>query len=241
MERLGLPNFTTAGAGVSAAHAYGIDPIVPSYMGEHMTGTTIMAVRYADGVIVGADSRTTTGAYIANRVTDKLHKLDDRIFCCRSGSAADTQAVADIVEVYLKLHKAELGDAATVEVAANLAQNICYENKDRLLAGLIIAGWDKVSKGAVYTISLGGAMVKQPFSIGGSGSSYIYGFCDANWRPNMTENEAKHFVAQAISLAMARDGSSGGVIRLASINEGGVTRDFLPGDNLPFLPERYSF
>jgi 20S proteasome subunit beta 1 len=137
--------------------------------------------------------------------------------------------------------RVELGDDASVEVAANLAQNICYEYKDRLLAGLIIAGWDKVSKGAVYTIALGGAMVKQPFSIGGSGSSYIYGFCDANWRPDMSAEEARHFVAQAISLAMARDGSSGGVIRLATINADGVARDYLPGDNLPFLPERYNF
>jgi 20S proteasome subunit beta 1 len=64
-----------------------------------------MAVKYADGVIVGADSRTTTGAYVANRVTDKLHKLDDKIYCCRSGSAADTQAIADMVTIYLQQHK----------------------------------------------------------------------------------------------------------------------------------------
>ncbi|CAD6958054.1 unnamed protein product, partial [Tilletia caries] len=31
-----------------------------------------MAVAYDEGVIIGADSRTTMGSYIANRVTDKL-------------------------------------------------------------------------------------------------------------------------------------------------------------------------
>ena len=30
---------------------------------EHMMGTTIMAVSYKDGVIMGADSRTSTGYY----------------------------------------------------------------------------------------------------------------------------------------------------------------------------------
>lgn len=59
--------------------------------------TTIMACQFEGGVIVGADSRTTTGSYIANRVTNKLTPVHDRIFCCRSGSAADTQALADIV------------------------------------------------------------------------------------------------------------------------------------------------
>lgn len=33
-----------------------------------------MAVQYNGGVVIGADSRTTTGSYIANRVTDKLTK-----------------------------------------------------------------------------------------------------------------------------------------------------------------------
>lgn len=53
--------------------------------------TSIMAVAFDGGVVVGADSRTTMGSFIANRVTDKLTYLSDRIYCCRSGSAADTQ------------------------------------------------------------------------------------------------------------------------------------------------------
>lgn len=37
----------------------------------------------------------------------------------------------------------------------------------------------------------------------------------------------------ALALAMARDGSSGGVIRMCVITEGGVERLFVPGDQLP--------
>ena len=37
----------------------------------------------------------------------------------------------------------------------------------------------------------------------------------------------------ALSLAMARDGSSGGVIRMAVITEDGVERLFVPGNELP--------
>ena len=64
-----------------------------------------MAVEFDGGVIIGADSRTTTGAYIANRVTDKLTRVTDLIYCCRSGSAADTQAIADIVKYHLDFYK----------------------------------------------------------------------------------------------------------------------------------------
>lgn len=67
--------------------------------------TTIMAVEFDGGVVIGADSRTSTGTYVANRVTDKLTKLTDKIYCCRSGSAADTQAIADIVAYSLNYHE----------------------------------------------------------------------------------------------------------------------------------------
>lgn len=212
-------------------------PQPPSNDDELMTGTTIMAVEFDGGVVVAADSRTTTGAYIANRATDKLTKLHDRIYCCRSGSAADTQAIADIVGTYLEMHSIEINDNPRVETAANLARSMCYENKDRLLAGLIIAGWDKYNKGSVYTISLGGTCLRQPYSIGGSGSSYIYGFCDSHYKPGMSAEECREFAAKAIAHAMARDGSSGGVIRIATIDETGVSRMMLPGDRLPFHME----
>ncbi len=90
---------------------------------------------------------------------------------------------------------------------------MCYSNKDRLLAGIIVAGWDAREGGQVYEIPLGGTCVRQQLAVGGSGSSYIMGFIDAAFRPGMSKDEALTFVRQALSHAMARDGSSGGVIR----------------------------
>ena len=49
----------------------------------------------------------------------------------------------------------------------------------------------------------------------------------------MTKEECLTFVSNAISLAMSRDGSSGGVVRMAAITKDGVERHFIPGDKLP--------
>lgn len=46
---------------------------------------------------------------------------------------------------------------------------------------------------------------------------------DAEFRENMTKEEAQQFVRKAISHAMARDGSSGGVIRMVVIDKTGVS------------------
>lgn len=62
------------------------------------TGTTIVACTYNGGVVLGADSRVSTGTYISNRASDKITCLTDNVWLLRSGSAADTQAVADYGE-----------------------------------------------------------------------------------------------------------------------------------------------
>lgn len=152
----------------------------------------------------------------------------------------------------------------TVQSASKLFRSLCYQNKDRLLASIIVAGWDPVDGGSVYEIPLGGTCVKLPFAMGGSGSTYIYGFVDSHYRPGalkpaqvlrrrppslptavapssavrasdrlfqsayadlsiithqvagMNKEECLDFVRRALSHAMARDGSSGGVIRTVS-------------------------
>ncbi|RDW94008.1 proteasome core particle subunit beta 1 [Aspergillus mulundensis] len=199
--------------------------------GEVNLGTSIMAINFKDGVILGADSRTTTGAYIANRVTDKLTQVHDTIWCCRSGSAADTQAVADIVSYHLNMYSIVNNEPPSTQVAAALFQELCYENKDMLSAGIIIAGYDPRHGGQVYSIPLGGSLHKQAYSIGGSGSTYIYGYCDANWKENMTEEEGVNFVRSALREAIKWDGSSGGVIRMVVLTKDGAQRHLYLPDN----------
>lgn len=104
------------------------------------------------------------------------------------------------------------------------------------MAGVIVGGWDPVEKGSVYNIPLGGTCIKMPFAIGGSGSTYIYGLVDSLYKEGMGEEETVQMVKKSISHAMARDGSSGGVIRTVVVKESGNTREYIPGNELPFGP-----
>lgn len=65
------------------------------------TGTTIVAVTFDGGVVLGADGRVSTGTYISNRASNKIQQLTDSVFLLRSGSAADTQAIGDYGEGHL--------------------------------------------------------------------------------------------------------------------------------------------
>lgn len=50
----------------------------------------------------------------------------------------------------------------------------------------------------------------------------------------MTREECEKFVSKCVSHAMARDGSSGGIVRLCTIDSTGVSRSYISGDQLPF-------
>ncbi|XP_068148146.1 proteasome subunit beta type-6 [Drosophila tropicalis] len=204
------------------------------------TGTTIMAVEFDGGVVIGADSRTSSGAYVANRVTDKLTRITDNIYCCRSGSAADTQAIADIVAYSLNYHEIQTNKDAQVWEAASEFRNFCYNYRDSLLAGIIVAGWDAQRGGQVYSIPLGGMLTREACTIGGSGSSFIYGFVREHYREGMQKEECVEFVKKAVQHAIYHDGSSGGVVRIGIITADGIERRlfFNTETGLPEISER---
>ena len=49
----------------------------------------------------------------------------------------------------------------------------------------------------------------------------------------MTRAEAEQLVVEVLSLAMARDSSSGGIIRTVTLDKGGATVRYIPGDEVP--------
>jgi len=214
-------------------------------------GTTILAVRYKDGVIVAADTRTSVSGYVSNRFASKVtfileppienmgdahslnHTAASTCCVCRSGSAADTQYLAEQTRDDLLARQIlQNGNPPTVTNAAHLLKN-CVYNNPQLSCSLICAGYDHIlERGVIYSISPGGSFLEEPlFAVGGSGSTYILGHLDLN-SPNdfiskeddmkyMDENEAVNFVEQAVQMAMSRDGSSGGFVRMFVIDKNG--------------------
>lgn len=101
-----------------------------------------------------------------------------------------------------------------------------------LSAGIICAGYDPKEKGSVYSIPLGGSLHQQEYTIAGSGSAFIYGYCEKHFKSGMTKEETVDFMKNSLSQAIKWDGSSGGVIRMVVLTAQGVER-------LIFYPQDY--
>lgn len=57
-----------------------------------------------------------------------------------------------------------------------------YQNKDALMGAMIVAGYDKHEGGQVYGVPIGGTVVREPWAVDGSGSTYIWGYMDNDFR-----------------------------------------------------------
>jgi 20S proteasome subunit beta 1 len=183
-------------------------------------------------------SLNRAGVFVSNRASDKMVALNDWTIMCRSGSAADTEALAGYVRKLVSEHEMELDAPADVKTVATIANQIGYQNKGMnngrgMSAYTIVGGWDARRGAQVYACTAGGNMVKERWTTDGSGSTYIWGFLDDGWREGMTREECEAFVARAIALAMSVDGSSGGCIRLNAVDSEGIHRRFIQGNDIP--------
>lgn len=197
-----------------------------------------MAITYDGGVLLGADSRTSSGVYVANRVADKIWPIAKNIFALKSGSAADTQFLLQTTKNYVAQFAIEYGDLPLVKVATRVLQQFQYEYKDHLSAAVIVCGIDKVEGPQIYSVGIGGTVSRQNIALSGSGSAFIYGYCDTNYKTGMSRQDAKQFVQNAITLATHRDNSSGGIIRMVDITKDGYKREYVSYNELNYPKEK---
>ncbi|XP_033249817.1 proteasome subunit beta type-6-like [Drosophila miranda] len=187
-------------------------------------GTTIMAAEFDGGVVLGADSRTTAAGHVANRIADKVTRITDNVYCCRCGSAADTQELAEVVSNLMWHREMHTGEQTLVRDVATEFRDKCYDGRKYLCAGIIVGGWDDLHGAQVYNISLGGMMMREQLSYGGSGSIYISGMLRDGYRPNMEKEELVLLFRSALKQAIHHDSFSGGVSRIAIITKEGIER-----------------
>ncbi|KIH55659.1 peptidase, T1 family [Ancylostoma duodenale] len=172
------------------------------------TGTTLIAMEFNGGVVVGTDSRTSAGSFISSRATNKITPITDHMAVCRSGSAADTQAIADIVKYHIEVYSMLENEPVSIYRGAQIFRKFLYNYRDQLSASVLIAGWDEQNGGQ--------------------------GFLDNAWKPNLTKEECRAIVKQAVGLAVFRDGSSGGVVRVATIDKTGTKLELFRPDKPGF-------
>ncbi|KAK6042237.1 peptidase, T1 family [Cooperia oncophora] len=108
----------------------------------------------------------------------KSHLSPTTLVVCRSGTAADTQAIADIVKYHLEVYTMLENEPVTIYRATQIFRKFLYNYRDQLSASVLVAGWDEKCGGQLYALPIGGFVTGQKSTASGSGSTFVQGYLD---------------------------------------------------------------
>jgi len=182
------------------------------------TGTTIVGIIYKDGVILGADTRATEGPIVADKNCEKIHFLAKNMYCCGAGTAADTEMTTQMIASQLELIRLNTGRIVPVVTAMTLIKRMLFRYQGHISAALVLGGVDN-SGAYIYSIHPHGSTDKLPYTTMGSGSLAAISVFEARWKPDLSEEEGKKLVRDAIAAGVFNDLGSGSNVDLCVIKK----------------------
>ena len=194
-------------------------------MEQVKTGTTTLGLIYKDGVVLAADRRATAGHMIANKTAEKVMPISDNIGITTAGMVADLQALTRIMRSEISLHSIRSGGKMKTKAAVGLLSTILFNKRlsmNILYGEFIVGGYD--TKPELYSIDEAGGQGTDQFTVTGSGGVFALGVLEADYKPNMTEEEAVKLAYKAISSSLRRDVYTGEGIDIAVINKKGFKK-----------------
>jgi 20S proteasome subunit beta 2 len=185
------------------------------------TGTTIAGVVFKDGVVLGADTRSTAGSTVADKNCEKIHYIAPNIYCCGAGTAADTENVTGMIASQLELHRYATGRESRVVTALTQLKSHLFRYQGHVSAALVLGGVDFYGP-HLHTVYPHGSTDSLPYCTMGSGSLNAMAVFEASFKEDMTQQEAEALVARAIKSGIFNDLGSGSNVDLCVITKGKV-------------------
>lgn len=185
------------------------------------TGTTTLGMVCKEGVVIATEQRATMGTLIAHKATKKLYKIDEHLALATAGLVGDLQVLARYLNAEANLYRLKRTVRMPVKSAATLMSNIMNQRKFApYYVQLILGGYDNTG-GYVYSLDAAGGAIPDKYTAGGSGSPYVFGVLEDNYKDDITADEGIDLAVRAITAAKNRDSASGGMISVAVITKEG--------------------
>ncbi len=186
-------------------------------------GTTIVAFRFADGVVIAGDRRATAGNVIASRRIEKVAPADRYSAVGFAGSAGPALEMVKLFQVQLEHYEKVEGVTLSLEGKANQLSQMIRANLGLAMSGLVViplfVGWDLAQRrGRIFTYDItGGRYEEVDYYAIGSGGRDAQGAIKYGFIENMTEAQAFELALTALFEAAQEDSATGGPDPLRSV------------------------
>ena len=101
-------------------------------------GTTVIALRFADGVVMAGDRRATEGNFIAHRAMEKVFPADRHSAVAIAGAAGPAIEMVRLFQTQLEHYEKVEGVALSFEGKANQLGQMVREHLPMAMQGLVV-------------------------------------------------------------------------------------------------------
>jgi len=180
-------------------------------------GTTVLAFKCADGVVVAGDRLATSGSMVASRDVEKVFAADEHSLIAIAGAAGPAIEMARILGIELEHYEKIEGEALELEGKANKLSQMIRQNLPAAMQGLVVvpifAGYDmrrNVGRLWKYDVT-GGRYEEAELDASGSGGTIAKESLKKGWRPGLSREESLRMAIEALQDAADEDRATGGV------------------------------
>lgn len=179
-------------------------------------GTTVVAIRYADGVVMAGDRRATAGNWISHRAIEKVFPADRHSGVAIAGAAGPAMEMVKLFQLQLEHYEKVEGDALSLEGKANTLGQMVRNNLPAAMQGLgvvpLFAGFDtRRGAGRLFEYDItGGRYEETRFAASGSGSMHAGTVVKIGYREGLSRDETVDLVITSLFEAADEDSATGG-------------------------------
>lgn len=179
-------------------------------------GTTVLALRYRDGVIMAGDRQAIEGFQVAHRRIEKIYKADDFSGVGIAGVAGPSMEMARLFQTELEHYEKVEGESLSLEGKANRLAQMIRMNLPAAMQGLvavpIFSGFDeRAGVGRIFKYDItGGRYEETDYYAQGSGGKDARDTLKKRYRKDMARDETLRVGLEALIDAAEEDTGTGG-------------------------------
>ena len=179
-------------------------------------GTTVVAIRYRDGVLMAGDRRATSGSLISSRRMEKVFPADSHSGVAISGVAGPAMEMVRLFQLQLEHYEKVEGVPLSLDGKANQLSVMLRENLPAAMQGLavlpIFAGYDqRFGTGRLFQFDVtGGRYEEGDYATAGSGSLHASTVVKLRHHDDLDGDGAVDVAVEALFQAADEDSATGG-------------------------------
>jgi len=192
-----------------------------------VTGTSVLGLKYAGGVMLAADTLASYGSMAKYKDARRLVSVDN-VLLGAGGEYSDFQSIQQLLEANALEERCTSGlyeeHSSNAKETWNYLRAVMYERRnkmDPLWNDLVVAGLDASKKPFLGWVDKIGTTFEENLVATGFGSYLAIPLLREKYRPNLDEGEARALLEDCMRILFYRDCRASNRIQIAKVDENG--------------------